>query len=197
MDTRERLLDAASELISTGGLSAATLRAVGHRAGVSHNAPYKHFKNRRELLAGVAAGELDRIRRDFDALPPGPPGIHVHAMALAIVRAALERPELYVLTHGPEIRGADSPQLDAAASAVYRRLVDGIAHAQQAGELPGADPERLSALIRATAHGAAYLARNGHLGIDGKGKASPKDVVDDLFAYLAKFLAAHLDQQRG
>ena len=38
-----------------------SLREVARRAGVSHNAPYKHFPEKRDLLAAVAA-------RGFDAL---------------------------------------------------------------------------------------------------------------------------------
>src|ERR1700691_1356244 len=38
-----------------------SLREVARRAGVSHNAPYKHFPEKRDLLGAVAA-------RGFDAL---------------------------------------------------------------------------------------------------------------------------------
>jgi AcrR family transcriptional regulator len=38
-----------------------SLREVARRAGVSHNAPYKHFPEKRDLLAAVAA-------RGFEAL---------------------------------------------------------------------------------------------------------------------------------
>lgn len=46
MTTAKRLIAAASALLDAGGEEAATLRAVGHAVGVSHNAPYKHFKDR-------------------------------------------------------------------------------------------------------------------------------------------------------
>ncbi|MGF6880752.1 hypothetical protein ABIA39_000633 [Nocardia sp. GAS34] len=49
--------------------------------------------------------------------------------------------------------------------------------------VPG-NPERLAALLRAQAHGAADLAAAGHLAADGKGRADPADLVDDLLGYL-------------
>jgi AcrR family transcriptional regulator len=58
--TRDALIDAAADLLTTGGPAAVTLREVGRRAGVSHNAPYKHFADKEELLAAVAARDLDR-----------------------------------------------------------------------------------------------------------------------------------------
>src|SRR4051812_41063542 len=58
MGTRETLIDVATRLLDAGGVEAVTLREVGHQAGVSHNAPYKHFANKEALLAAVAAREL-------------------------------------------------------------------------------------------------------------------------------------------
>ena len=58
--TRDALVAAAAQLLDEGGPEAVTLREVGHRAGVSHNAPYKHFADKEALLAAVAARELDR-----------------------------------------------------------------------------------------------------------------------------------------
>ena len=44
MNTNERPIAAAAALLDSGGGSPVTLRAVGAAVGVSHNAPYKHFK---------------------------------------------------------------------------------------------------------------------------------------------------------
>nr|WP_163541454.1 helix-turn-helix domain-containing protein [Occultella kanbiaonis] len=53
------MVDAATALLDEGGPAAVTMREVGRRAGVSHNAPYKHFADKESLLATVAARELD------------------------------------------------------------------------------------------------------------------------------------------
>ena len=45
-------------LLDEGGVDHVTLREVGRRAGVSHNAPYKHFESKEALLAAIAAREL-------------------------------------------------------------------------------------------------------------------------------------------
>src|SRR5258707_14602277 len=52
---REALLQAAIQLIAEVGPAGFTLREVARRAGVSHNAPYRHFPDREDLLAGGAA----------------------------------------------------------------------------------------------------------------------------------------------
>lgn len=50
---RQALVDAAEELARTGGPSEVGLRAVARAAGVSHNAAYRHFADRDELLRAV------------------------------------------------------------------------------------------------------------------------------------------------
>ncbi len=51
---KQTLLNAALALISEVGPQAFTLREVARRADVSHNAPYRHFRDKDELLAVVA-----------------------------------------------------------------------------------------------------------------------------------------------
>ena len=50
---RQALVDAALELARTGGPEAVVLRAVTRAAGVSHNAAYRHFADRDQLLRSV------------------------------------------------------------------------------------------------------------------------------------------------
>jgi hypothetical protein len=60
-----------------------------------------------------------------------------------------------------------------------------VVAAQEAGQAPAGDPERVAALVLALAHGAADLALSGHLARDGRGHASAEDLIDDLFALFA------------
>ncbi|HEX7170798.1 MAG TPA: helix-turn-helix domain-containing protein, partial [Rubrobacter sp.] len=55
-DTRSALLGAAAGLLEGRGIEAVTLRAVGERAGVSRQAPYKHFADKEALLSVLAGG---------------------------------------------------------------------------------------------------------------------------------------------
>ena len=50
----DQLLDAALEIVKLKGAHAVSLREVARYAGVSHMAPYRHFKDKEALLAGVA-----------------------------------------------------------------------------------------------------------------------------------------------
>jgi AcrR family transcriptional regulator len=179
--TRESLVAAAAELLDRGGPAAVTLREVGRRAGVSHNAPYKHFENKAALLAAIAARELERresMAPDEEESAPDA----AHAAMLRYVRWALHHPERFRLTFGPW--STENNELTEAATHARARFIRAVQAAQAAGRLPQADPERMSALLLALAHGAVQLQLSGHLSRQGKGRAAAKNLVDDLFRYL-------------
>lgn len=180
--TRDRLIDAAAQLLDDGGPAAVTLRDVGRLAGVSHNAPYKHFADKEDLLAAVAARELSRPRR---AAPGGRLAAEaLHDLMHGYVEWALRHPARFKLAFGSW--SGDSAELAEAAAAARSTLVEAVAAAQASNDLPDGDPERLAALILAATHGAVDLALSGHLAKAGKGHADPQDLVDDLLTYLKR-----------
>jgi AcrR family transcriptional regulator len=187
-ETRETLVAVAAQLLDEGGPEAVTLREVGHRAGVSHNAPYKHFADKEALLAAVAARELARMAASMSATRTVakagdlPPQEALRAAMRGYVAWAMEFPHRFKLVYGSWSK--DSAELGVAAGSARALLVGMVAAAQRAGRFPAADPERLAFLLLAVTHGAVDLALAGHLSADGKGRAAPEDLAEDLFGYL-------------
>ena len=182
--TRDRLVAVATSLLEEGGPAAVTLREVGHQAGVSHNAPYKHFADKEDLLAAVAAAQLRENRDSMRQLRDGrEPGAALRLILHAYVGRAMAHPQMFRLIYGPW--RTDSAELGQAADGARSLLVEVVQAAQDSGDLPAGDPDRMTALLQALAHGAADLALSGHLARDGKGHADPDDLVDDLLACLA------------
>lgn len=181
-DTRAQLVSAAARLLDQGGPAAVTLREVGRLAGVSHNAPYKHFADKQDLLAAIASRELTRRSAIMADAGPASPVERLRQIMRGYIAWARAKPARFKLTFGAWTRGND--ELGEAAHLSRRRLIDTVAAAQAAGELPAGDPDRLAALFLALAHGAADLALSGHLSAPGKGSADPEDLLDDLIGYL-------------
>ncbi|MGW5388411.1 TetR/AcrR family transcriptional regulator [Nocardia sp. NPDC003963] len=183
-NTRSALLDSAIRLLDCGGAEAVTLREVGIGAGVSHNAPYKHFASKEVLLAAIAARELTERAAELAELSC------TRSTSVDALRDVLHSYVAWAVTHPARFRlvfggwSIDAPELAEAAHAAQAALTELVARVQAAGDLPTGDPVRLSALLRALAHGAADLAAAGHLAADGKGNADPTDLVDDILAYL-------------
>lgn len=104
-DLAAALEQAALELLVEEGSPALSLRAVARRAGVSHNAPYHHFRDRQGLLKAVAARGLRELlaamtaaRREASA-----PRARLLAVGGAYVDFALEQRALFDIIFDPEI----------------------------------------------------------------------------------------------
>jgi AcrR family transcriptional regulator len=66
---RERILDAASAIVGTEGVAALTMRRIGAELGADPTAVYRHFRNKQEMLAELAA----RMFATQPRLDPGQP----------------------------------------------------------------------------------------------------------------------------
>src|SRR5277367_6509136 len=91
---KKALLQAALELTAETGPRGFTLREAARRAGVSHNAPYRHFRDRDALLAAVATEGFDRLTHAMarGALKAGPLN-RLRRSGLAYVDFALRWPQ--------------------------------------------------------------------------------------------------------
>ena len=149
-DLRAATLRAAGELLEKQGPEAVVLREVARLAGVSHNAPYRHFPSREALLAALAADGFNAFSRHMGAAS-GP------QMGEAYVGFALERPQLFRLMFGGVVKLGSDPALARAAKGAYQGLVDVF---RARGDV--ADPELAAAAAWALVHGLSQLLLDGH-----------------------------------
>src|ERR1700756_4893606 len=69
-DLHAALVKAAAAEVERGGYENLSLRELAESLGVSRTAPYRHFADRRALLAAVAADGFERVAGDSTATPP-------------------------------------------------------------------------------------------------------------------------------
>jgi AcrR family transcriptional regulator len=157
---REALLRAAIELVAEVGPAAFTLREVARRAGVSHNAPYRHFPDRDDLLSAVAAQgfrELNEAMLAAAKKQPSAVGQLKHA-GLAYVEFALRRPEHFTVMFDAPISKRKTPDSAQASEQAFGTLMTLVENCQDDERLPSGDPGRLSLLAWSMVHGIAKLA---------------------------------------
>src|SRR6202050_2741658 len=70
-DLRRALIEAGLALVTEEQDWTFSLREVARRAGVSHNAPYNHFADKRDLLAAVAVVGFAALEQRFRAATSG------------------------------------------------------------------------------------------------------------------------------
>ena len=65
-ETRQRLLDAAAELLGTGGLEGIAMADIAERAGVSKGSAYYYFTDCDQSVREVVVSELDSMAAAFE-----------------------------------------------------------------------------------------------------------------------------------
>jgi AcrR family transcriptional regulator len=154
------LLQAAIQLIAEVGPAGFTLREVARRAEVSHNAPYRHFPDREDLLAAVAAQgfrELDEamlaaVRHQRSSVG------RLKRAGLAYVEFALRRPEHFTVMFDAAVSKHKTSDSAEAAERAFETLVSLVKSCQDDGRLPSGDLHQFALLAWSMVHGIAKLA---------------------------------------
>lgn len=165
-DLRSALLASALEILQRDGLEALTLRAVARAAGVSEAAPYRHFADRRQLVAGVAAEGFRAMQRtmmaEMQRVSTGTPRSGLRMVAVAYVKFGLDNPALYRVMFGPEVAVTDDlPELRETGRGVLGFVAEGIRRLQGAGLVGPGDPWLMAVTTWSMLHGLVMLALDG------------------------------------
>jgi AcrR family transcriptional regulator len=163
---RRGLLDEALATIRTDGVEGLTLREIGARLGVSRTALYRHFADKRALLAAVSTEGFRMLReRLVAAWDDGGRGrAAFEAMGVAYVQFAVANPAHYRVMFGGFVdpSGCD-PELAAEAAGAFQALVDALARLQAEGLVRGDDTVLMARYVWAVVHGIAMLGIDGQL----------------------------------
>jgi AcrR family transcriptional regulator len=148
-DTKRAVLDAAAELIATGGTAALTTRAVATKASIQPPTLYRIFGDKRGLLAALAQDRLARFVKEKEAdAPHADPVEDLRNGWDRYVAFGLENPDIFAIMNEIGSPLAHSPAALAGMDALRRR----IAKIARAGSLRVAE-EQAVVLVHASAVG--------------------------------------------
>jgi AcrR family transcriptional regulator len=160
---RAALVETAVELGRSRGPDGIALREVARRAGVSHNAAYRHFVDRDELLREVAdvgmaelsARMVDRIRGVRASEPRQRAVGRLRAVGTGYVEYALAEPGLFAVSFAR----ASADRL----LAPYDLLSGALDECEATGFLTAAKREGAELVCWSAVHGFAMLHSSGPL----------------------------------
>ncbi len=115
-DLRAQLIAAVRELVESDGPDGFSVAEAARRAGVSSAAPYKHFRDRAEILRGVVGEAMDRLRTAMETGAATYPAGSVEAVAavgLAYISFARTEPGVFRLAFGLTEGHENDPDLQA------------------------------------------------------------------------------------
>jgi AcrR family transcriptional regulator len=167
---KQLLLDSAVALIAEAGPRAFTLRELARRARVSHNAPYRHFKNKDDLLAAVAAQGFDLLTLAMTLeMAKGHTALErLHLAGRGYVQFAMNWPQHILVMFETPSPDAPRPEYAASGLRAFQILLDAIAAVQAESGLPAGDPHPFAIAAWAGVHGLAKLAISRRLPFDAK-----------------------------
>jgi AcrR family transcriptional regulator len=163
---RRGLLDVALATIRAEGVEGLTLREIGARLGVSRTALYRHFTDKRALLAAVATEGFRMLRQQLVTAWAGGAGGRAafESMGVAYVRFAVANPSHYRVMFGGFVDPkACGPELAAEAAGAFQALVDALAALQREATVRDDDTVTMARFVWAVVHGVAMLGIDGQL----------------------------------
>ncbi len=162
---REALIEAALRLIGEKGPAGFTVAEAARAAGVSPAAPYRHFRDRDEMMADIAKRGFEnfgaRLRAAWDGGTPHP-GEAFQRVGRAYLAFAREEPATYSAMFESGISFASHPALHAASEQAFSALREACEVLIARFPGPKKPPALMVALhIWAQTHGIASLFARG------------------------------------
>lgn len=171
-DLRNALIQAGLKLLSEGGVADLSLRAAAELAGVSHAAPYRHFKDKNALVGAIAEEGFRLLTRQMRAAieAAGSTDLleRLRAAARGYIAFAVKHPAYFrtifggfVCPDGNPTQG--SPSLREAGEEAYLVLRDLIDEGVRTGRLRTGNPDQLALAAWSMVHGLGMLTIEGQL----------------------------------
>jgi AcrR family transcriptional regulator len=199
-DLRRAIVRAALEILSETQSLEFSLRELARRAGVSHNAPYKHFADKRELLAAVSTAGFELLTKRMSERSAGLSNARTQlfAMLRAYIHHGVENPALYRLMFGGYLTGPDNgrPAIERSTADKTKALLAGVILAGGLGRpIPNTarNERKIAGAILACwslVHGLTMLLADGLVGPRKKSDELGESVVQGMLDGLTTKLHA-------
>jgi AcrR family transcriptional regulator len=159
-DLRNACVAIALEILQESGKNGITLRTVAERIQVSHSAPYRHFRTKRDLLAACIASGFSMLEKAVTEAVEGAgegPIDQLFAGSYAYAKFGASHPQLYKLMFGSDLADSDYPDVAKSAAAAFGVSIAFLKAAQEKGIVRKADPWLQAFTLWSALHGIVSL----------------------------------------
>lgn len=188
-DLKSTLIDSALRLLKTKSAESLSLRELAREAGVSQAAPYRHFKDKNELLAAIIEQGFEKkfkyMYEAISAVKNDPKELY-YACGLAYFRMGLKHPQHFKLMNSSEINpGPEYPGLLEIASKTFILLREVVKYCQKKGIVGSGDPHHKAMNCWCVVNGYTSLYAENRLEFLG---VTPDNAEMGLRALLSQYL---------
>lgn len=174
---------AAGRKIEAEGTHALTLRSLAADVGVSHPATYRHFADKRAVLAEVALEGFMKLRQALEeaANQSAPALVEMQKAGAAYVEFAADNPGVFRLMFGETLGDRrDHPQLRDAADSCFQVLLGALGRCQEQGLVRSGELRGLATVAWGLVHGLATLGVDGQLAQYDADRGAVADLAYDV-----------------
>ncbi|MDX1743403.1 MAG: TetR/AcrR family transcriptional regulator [Ruegeria sp.] len=180
-DLRAALIEATRQLVEEKGPDSFSVSDACRLAGVSTAAPYKHFKDKTEMLVAVVLEGMARHRENMlaalEAIPEGSPE-RITAIGMEYVAFALNEPGIFRLKFGGFTDRIADPRLDEGGQQSFEILLTEVAKCMGESEIT-AEVRRRGFLLWCFVHGLSFILRDHGLAEKGE-EFDLHSLLDDI-----------------
>lgn len=183
-DLKNTLLKAANQTLQKDGIAGLSLRQLAKDTGVSHNAPYRHFKDKGALLMALAEYGFNELEAAMQAASNKHSALpdQLKAAGYAYITHATTHPELHNLMFGGIIpQNKKTESLQHAGQRAFECLENLIKNGQSQAIFKSDSTESLSLAAWSMVHGLSALMISGNL----DERFNQKDIMEAVQKILA------------
>jgi AcrR family transcriptional regulator len=170
-DLRRALVQAGLKLLTEDGLEGLTLRGAAELAGVSHAAPYRHFRDKGALVAAIAEEGFHLLtasmRAEVATCAAADVSTRLRAAGQGYVAFAVKHPAYFRTMFGgcpwPAKDAPDDAGLRDAGQEAYDVLKNLVEEGLRTRSLRPGDADQISVTAWSQVHGLAMLIIDGQL----------------------------------
>ncbi len=180
-DLKNALINAGVEILAREGVRGLSLRKVAKQAGVSHAAPYSHFKDKQALIAAISTEGFKQLYTQIESVietHQADPETLLIETAWAYVQFALNAPDRFKLMFSSVLeKEKEYAEFVEISQENFSQLMEVVAACQLVGILKSGASDVVAVRSWSTVHGFTSLLLEGQISHTVLEKASLKDLL--------------------
>ncbi|MCJ7773125.1 MAG: TetR/AcrR family transcriptional regulator [Desulfobacterales bacterium] len=187
-DVKNALISAGVDIITEQGIENLSIRYAAKKIGVSHTAPYRHFKNKEEFFVAVAVKGFDVldqcIEKAVSKMSGSDPSVLAEA-GRAYIKFAVSNSNYYRIMFGDYIKNKTAfPDFFTAYDQSFRKLIHIIENCGNKHKTDKTDLEITAVAVWSLLHGYCSLVLDNEKDKDVGSKGQIDLILQKLNSFL-------------
>ena len=187
-DLRSQLMELSEQALEDNNLDKLSLRSLAKQAGVSHSAPYRHFKNKRALEQALLIKEMDNLNEAINKIKKNEVSPYRSLLDVGeyLCELASEHPYRFQLLASPIEKPAPA-RLTSLRDGVFKELLRWtVSYLHEQGLRSQFEPVKLTHSLWTGLFGCASLAKSHWMGDEDEDRSEALKILESFLDHILK-----------